>query len=432
MSLPVYITLITSVIAAQTTTSQTFEVSRKDLMSAIIKNVKFMGELSKLSQAEQQAYLEQLDIEAKAAEKIPRTVLAESRQAAEIILRSRTTLLQYDNTELNHLTMKKSLMDTVLKLEQTRLLPSLNEQERKEIKDSVTSTMNQAHTIVDAHLNDIIPKDVINRKVEKMTTSIVNRIDSVTTYAMKQKPDEKKLDKSISEFEKRLKESKERAVRRLERFERFAKDSSPENAAKLADRKLREMGRIIDEVLHPLHSSILTATSPRELLKLNKNPDKILPGYSEVVKQWAEFHSKVSSERFKERTKRHKPKSPEQIKRETMVLYMKLQADRAADAVADDLLNMDMLPKSDAGTNLKTISPSAVKPLDVSGGSGGSGGDIIASNEIAETADTEMDKNSISFLAAVRNFASIGIVFVAVMIVVIFAVIHRRSRRAPV
>jgi hypothetical protein len=283
MSLPVYITLITAVIAAQTTTSQPFEVSSIDLTAAIIKNIKFEGELSKLSQAEQDAYLKQLDIKAEVGEKIPRSVLAESPQAAEIVLNSRTTVLQYDNAELNQLTMEKALMDAVLELEQTRLLPSLNEQERKEIKDSVTSAMNRAHTIVDAHLSDIIPKDVINNRIEKLTTSIINRIDCVTTYAMKQKPDEKILDQIMSEFEERLKDSKERAVKRLERF---TKDSNSEDAEKQADLKLREMESIINEVLNPLHSSILTATSPRELLDLNKNPDKILPGYSEVVKKW--------------------------------------------------------------------------------------------------------------------------------------------------
>jgi hypothetical protein len=408
MSLPVYITLITAVIAAQTTTSQPFEVSSIDLTAAIIKNIKFEGELSKLSQAEQDAYLKQLDIKAEVGEKIPRSVLAESPQAAEIVLNSRT--------------MEKALMDAVLELEQTRLLPSLNEQERKEIKDSVTSAMNRAHTIVDAHLSDIIPKDVINNRIEKLTTSIINRIDCVTTYAMKQKPDEKILDQIMSEFEERLKDSKERAVKRLERF---TKDSNSEDAEKQADLKLREMESIINEVLNPLHSSILTATSPRELLDLNKNPDKILPGYSEVVKKWTESYGKFSSEKFKERTKQHMPKTPEQIKQLTMANYMKLQADHVTDVAVNDLLNVDILSQSDAATNLKTISQTAVKPLDVSGG------DIAASNDTVETANIETDKNSISSLAVVHHFAAMGIVFVTVMIVVIVAVSCWRSRGEP-
>jgi len=380
MYLSIHTALIIAIIAIQTVAKESFEVDRDSITTMIMKNIRFEGELSKLSETERAAYLQRLDVEETAAAKIPHPVFAGNSDTAEIVLCSRITHLRYDDMELNHLTIEKALMDAVLVLEQTRFLPSLNEQDRKDLEESVVRTMNRANAIVSTHLSDIIPKDIIDKATQRITTDLIGRIGNITTYAMKRKPDAEELDQLLHVFEERLKLSRERAVTRLERAEQLMKKS--EGNDNQTDIKLHEMERIIDEVLHPLQRSLLTATSPRELLKLNKNPDQILPGYSEVVKQWTERYNKVSNERFKQKREQQK----QELKHQIMMQHLKAEADHIAnhtiDASTQEMLNADAPTEPNVSTNLdinsqtetetptKTETPSETENNEIHGSQG--------------------------------------------------------------
>jgi hypothetical protein len=330
MNLQIRVLLLASIGVASALADAPFEVSREAIAAAITNNIRFYGELSTFSATERAAYLQQLDVAGKAARRVPKTVFASSRAAAELILRSGITHLRYDDMQLNRLTVEKAVMDAALAVEQTRLLPSLDESSRKGIEGSINRTLNRARTIVIRDLSDVIPGDLIEKATQQLRDDLVRRIDDITTYAMKQKPDTRDLDRLLDVFQERLELSKQRAVVRLERLEKLMKDHKSEGDAKQPDAKRREMERIIDEVLSPLRRSLLRATSPPGLLELNRNPDRILAGYSELVKQWSQRLRTVSSERF--------GKGLEEQRRKQMLERMRFQSNSIADTAIRDLV----------------------------------------------------------------------------------------------
>jgi hypothetical protein len=188
------------------------EVGRERITAAVVEKIRFEGELAAWSDAERTAFLEELGIDRMAATCVPKTALASSRAAADAVLRSCVTHLGYNDRELNRLAVEKALMDAVLILEQTRYLPRLDEQGRARLQQSVTETMDRAEGIVSAQLSDIIPREEIEKAGRHAVSDLLQRMNDVTSYQMKQAADAKELDRLLHVFEERLTISRERAV----------------------------------------------------------------------------------------------------------------------------------------------------------------------------------------------------------------------------
>jgi hypothetical protein len=260
-------------------------------------NILFSRELSMWSEAQRDEYLKQFEIPARAMELTPKGIDVASSRIADAAAAAAAATLEFNDVDLNRLTIEKALMDQVLLLEQARLLPSLDQKAAESLKTDVLHTVDSANAIIRKHLGDILPGQKIDEMTRRLRDDLIPMIQDPTTYWMKQRPDPDGLQRLLQVFEERLALSRDRAVTRLHLVDasRDAANASGDEPSRAA-RRDREMQDIIDEVLSPLRKGLLTTTSPPQLLELNQNPDRIVPGYSATVRQWSERYRVVAGQ----------------------------------------------------------------------------------------------------------------------------------------
>lgn len=300
-----------------------FLVTPEEMARRITNGVTFSGDLSAWPEAKRAEYLQELGIQAKAMKLAPGGITAASSGAAEAVFTAAGATLKFDDMELNQLTIEKTLMDQMLLLEQTKLLPSLDQKARESMRADILRTVDAACAVIDRHLGDIIPGELIDQMTQRLGENLVRRIHDPTTYAMKQHPDSGELDRLLTVFEERLALSRDRAVTRLGAVAvSTAASDSPDDQILRAAQKDREMENILEEVLSPLGKGLLTMTSPPHLLELNKDPDRVLPGYSATVRQW--------SERYREVAKRSSELARQELERNRRTTVARLEANAVA------------------------------------------------------------------------------------------------------
>jgi|GEM_PF-6560701 len=220
----------------------------------------------------------------------PRAPVAQSVGAAMRVLQPRVLILDYNDLDLNRLAVEKSIADTLLVLEQTRLLPVPSSQDRTALQTLVRETMRKAETLVQQHFGDIVSPDLIHRQTSATTDRLVAEIDDPGVYCLKQRPDAAQVDQMMMDLEGRLRGLRERAVTRLREVKegmesRRGVEGQADDSAAILD---RVQGAIISEAMEGILHSIRKATSPLKMQELNRNPDRILPGYSALVKAYVD------------------------------------------------------------------------------------------------------------------------------------------------
>ena len=155
----------------------------------------------------------------------------------------------------------------------------------KAIRNNLSYLVRGMRSSMVRHLGEWIDPPRIDRVLEQFERSLDSKINSLDTYALKQRTSDNVLDDFLAEFERRLALSAKRVPERLAVL----------TAAEDAEKVNRLKHAILMEVLRRPGSFLAEATTDPELASID--PDVYVPGYAKLSEQIHERTKFVRSAR---------------------------------------------------------------------------------------------------------------------------------------